>query len=177
MVSDQKSKRLAENVIDSEMLRNAHGDLQVRGLEWIIDICAVKCLEMFRLLNMMCCGLSQEACIWVLLKIHALLQSGYNLRKVNAWNFIHYWARTWHFRAPVIHRKEKLFISSWSQICFLGFLKTIPLSFGLPFRTFTVCLLFPRCPLCLIHVCFRLLLSINNLPQAVTHNSAWWRGT
>lgn len=156
------------------MLRNARGDLEVG---WIIDICAVKCLGMFRLLNMMCCGLSQESWISVLLKIHGLLQSGCNFSKVNVWYFIHYWARTWHFRDPLIYREEKLFISSWSQICFLGFLKTIPLSFSLPIHSFTVCLLFPCCPLCLIHVCFRFLPSINNLPQAVAHNSEWWRGT
>lgn len=149
MVSVQKYKRLAENVIDSVMLRDACGDLEVEGLEWIIDICAV---GMFRLLNMMCCGLSQEACVWVLLKIHALLQSGCNFCKVNAWNFIHYWARTWHFRDPLNYREEKLFISSWSQICFLGFLKTIPLSFGLPFHAFTVCLLFPSCSVQFMHV-------------------------
>lgn len=126
---------------------------------------------------MMCCGLSQESCIWVLLKIHALSQSGYNFCKVSAWNFIHYWTRTWHFRDPLILRENLLFISPWSEICFLDFLKTIPLTFSLPFCSFTVCLLFPRCPLCLIHVCFRFFFSINNLPQAVTHNSEWWRGT
>lgn len=71
--------------------------------------------------------------------------------------------------------KEKAcFPSLW----FLDFLKTIPLFFSLPCCSFTVCsfsLAVP--PVSLIHVCFRFLLSINNLPQAETHNSGWWRGT
>lgn len=144
-----KSKRLTENVIDSEMHRDADGDLRVRVLVWMLDVCAVKCLGKRRSLNMTCSGLSHEACLWVSLKIHALLQIGYSFRKVNTWNFNHYWA--W------IHGEDLLFIFSWSESCFLDFLKTIglPISFGLHSCSFTVCLIFPRCPLFLIHVCFR----------------------